>query len=82
MLPFLGKKSKSVAGVIIQQRKPDEKPEENQEDTHEMALEECAQALIDAVHSKNVKGVAQAMKDAFEILEMLPHNEIEHEGAE
>jgi len=82
MIPFLDKKKTSVAGLIIKNRTPDEKPEENQEDTHTMAIEECAKDLIDAVHNKDIKAVASAIKDAFEILEQMPHKEIDHSGDE
>lgn len=78
MLPFLKPKSASVAGLIIKNRSPDEKPEENQEDSSEMAIQECAQQLIDAVHSKNVQQVAEALKDAFELLDSMPHKEGPH----
>ncbi len=71
-------KSASVAGVIIKNRTPDEKPEENQDDTNDMAIRECAQQLIDAVHSKNVQAVSDALRDAFDILDQEPHTEGPH----
>lgn len=78
LLPFIKKKNEgSVAGLIIKSRTPDEKPEESQEDKS-TAIEACAQALINAIHSNNVKGTADALCDAFEILENLPHEEAEH----
>jgi len=77
MLPFLPKKQGMVSGLIIKNRKPD-KPEENQEDK-DASIHACAQDLIDAVHNKDVKGVAEAMRSAFEILDSQPHEEGPHE---
>lgn len=78
MLPFLkDKNSKGVAALIIKNRAPDEKPEESQDD-NSAAIDSCASALIDAVHAKDVKAVAAALQDAFEILESMPHEESEH----
>lgn len=82
MLPFLKPKANSV-GLIIKQRKPDDKPEqssnEDQPDSSNMALEAIAEDLIQAVHAKDPKRVTQALKDAFEMLEMMPHEEVSHE---
>jgi hypothetical protein len=75
LLPFLSKKRQN-AGVIVQERAPDEKPEENQEDNS--GIEACAKDLIDAVHAQNIKGAADAIKAAFEILDSQPHEEGEH----
>lgn len=85
MLPFLKNKNQSVAGLIIQGRKPDEKPEdqiEQEEDSSAIAIEACAEELIKAIHDKDVKAAAQAIKDAFTILESLPHQEEPHETEE
>jgi hypothetical protein len=83
VLPFLKRNQSSVAGLIIKNRTPDEKPadesektEENQE--HDEAIRACAQDLIRSVHAHDVKGVADAMRSAFEILETLPHEEVDH----
>ncbi len=77
MLPFLKPKDKSVAGLIIKTRTPDEKPEDAQEDPAS-EIHECSQALIHAVHAQDVKAVSQAIKDAFDILDSMPHEEGEH----
>lgn len=71
-------KDRSVAGLIIKNRTPDEKPEEMQEDSSDMAMKECASTLIEAVHSKNIPGVIQSLKDAFELMEQSPHVEGPH----
>jgi hypothetical protein len=83
VLPFLkskNDKAAGIAGVIVKHREPDEKPEQDQEDDPSMAIKACARALIDAVHSRDEQGVADAISDAFEILESMPHDEAEHES--
>jgi hypothetical protein len=77
LLPFLKPKDKSVAGLIIKQRTPDEKPESEQDDSS-ASIDACAEELIRAVHARDTKAVANAMKDAFTILESEPHKEGEH----
>ncbi len=61
-LPFL-KKQQKVAGVAapaVEHRAPDE-PEK----AADPGMEAAAQDLIDAVHARDVKGVAAALKAAF-----------------
>lgn len=81
MLPFL-KKSKEAsvsapAQTIVRESDHEEKLE------HE-PLDIIAEELIDAVHKKDVKMVADCLHAAFEILDALPHVEGEHisEGEE
>jgi hypothetical protein len=74
LLPFLKKKQPASAGVIVQTRAPDEKPEQDQDDSS-AAIESCASELIRAVHSRDAKAMAAALKDAFDILESEPHEE-------
>lgn len=74
MLPFL-KKAKLQTGVIVKERSPDEKPEENQEDS---GLEDCAKELISAIEMKDPKAVARVIKDMFQITDSEPHSEGEH----
>lgn len=62
---------------MVSVRKPDEKPEESQDVSTE-AIMACAQDLIDAVHAKDTKSAAEAIKSAFEILDAMPHVEGEH----
>jgi hypothetical protein len=78
VLPFLKRKEASSPGLIVKTRTPDEKPEENQEDDSSAAIHACAQDLILAVHSKDVKRTAEALTAAFEILDSMPHEEGEH----
>lgn len=75
MLPFLKNKIKPQVGVIVKQRAPDAAEDKNDP---EAALEACAIDLIDAVHARDIKKVAQVLKDAFELMESQPHVEAEH----
>ena len=82
MLPFLKNKyDKGSASIIMKTREPDEKTEESGEDQddHSAAIESCAAALISAIHAHDIKGAAEAIQDAFTILDSLPHEEGEHE---
>lgn len=53
-------------------------PELEPEDTESLAIESCAMELIMAVHLKDIKAVAEALKNAFNILESMPHEEADH----
>lgn len=67
-LPFL--KPKSVAGLIISQRKPDGgKEEQHQEGNEDASLDACSEDLIRAVTAKDAKSVSAAIKAAFQILD-------------
>lgn len=79
MLPFLKRKNEAgIAGIIVKNRQPDEKPDSEDKDDPSAGIHACAQALINAVHSKDAKGVSEALKDAFAILDSEPHEEGEH----
>jgi|WetSurSiteA1Bulk_404760.scaffolds.fasta_scaffold162563_2 hypothetical protein len=54
------------------------KPKENS-DGDDNGLESAAEELIEAIHSNDAAGVAEALKSAFEILDSGPHEEGEHE---
>lgn len=75
ILPFLDKKT-AQTGVIVKQRAPDEKPEESQGD--DSGIHACAEDLIHAIHNKDIKAAAEAIKAAFEILDAQPHEEGPH----
>lgn len=79
MLPFL--KPKTVAGLIVSTRKKDGSgiEEQHSEGDEGAPIEACAEDLIRAVHAKDAKGVAAAFRAAFEILEMEPHEEADHD---
>lgn len=76
MLPFLkSNKKQQDAGVIIKHRAPDQKPEA---DDSSAPLEACAQEIIDSIQAGDAKRLADAIKDAFQIMELEPHEEGEH----
>lgn len=82
MLPFLKKRdAPGVAGVIIKHREPDEKPD-SEEDDKDAAIHACSRDLIQAIQRNDVKGVSEAIRSAFEILDSMPHQEGPHEDAE
>ena len=74
MLPFLSKKPQ-VAGIMTVERKPDEGKEPEQDQS---GIEAAAGDLIAAIHSKDVRAVAAAIKAAFEIMDSEPHEEGPH----
>lgn len=82
MLPFLkNKNNQGIASIIVKNRIPDEKSEENQEDSqysHDEAIKVCAKDLIMAIHARDEMAVADALREVFEKLEKLPHKEVEH----
>lgn len=78
MLPFLKNKIKAQTGVMVENREPDQKPESEQQDNPDAALEACANDLINAIHSKDIKRVTQVLKDIKECSYEEPIQE-EHE---
>lgn len=78
MLPFL--KPKQGSGVIIQShRSPDQSSDESKEvEEINPGLIACAHDMIVALHSKDSKALAMAIKAAFEICDSEPHVEGEH----
>lgn len=85
MLPFLKLKQSPVAGLIIKKRAPDE-PSESEvpkdDEDHSAAIHSCAHDLLKAFEAKDIKGIAEALADAFSILDSKPHDEGEHTNAE
>lgn len=74
MLPFLAKKNQaSSSGLLVKTRTPDEQPAD--QDDPSAPIRACSKALIDAVHARDEQGVSDALADAFEILESMPHDE-------
>jgi hypothetical protein len=73
MLPFMKSKEASSSEPVEHMiREPDEGSEYD-------PLESAAEDLISAVHSKNVKSVASALRAAFELCDSEPHEEGPHE---
>lgn len=82
MLPFLKlKQQKQGASVLTKVRQPDSNDTQTQSDDQDPAesIHQCAKDLISAVHAGDSRKAAEAMYDAFCILEMQPHDEAEHE---
>lgn len=73
MLPFQKNKQGQVAGIIMKTREPDNKEESD----NSSAIEACAKDLIEAVHSRDIKRVAEALQSAFEILENSEKSSVE-----
>ena len=73
MLPFLKNKKDAgmSSGLIVKTREPD-KTEENQDDG---MLDMCCKDIISAIHSKDHKALASALKDAIQSLESEPPQE-------
>lgn len=68
MLPFLKKKETAISGLIVKTRDPDESSEQESEHDSSAAINSCAAELIRAIHSKDTKMAAMALKDIFDIL--------------
>lgn len=75
MLPFL--KPKAAGSILNTVRKSDgtEEPQDNDYN----GLSDCAAELIRAVHAKDETAVANALKDAIEILKSEPDTQDESE---
>lgn len=78
MLPFLKKNSGGIAGIIQQRRQPDEKPQIEENSEHSKEHLDCAKRLILAMKSDDAQGVADALYDAFSLMDSEPHEEGEH----
>lgn len=75
MLPFLRNRLEGAASSDIESkvREPDD-------EGHESLLLICEE-LIHAVHAKDVRGTAEALKAAFELCDSEPHEEGSHTNA-
>jgi len=82
MLQFM--KPKMQTGLMVSVRKPDSIEESHTDGNEDNGLDACAEDLIRALHSKDIKSVSAALKAAFDILESMPHEEGPHveEGQE
>jgi hypothetical protein len=73
-IPWLKRKD-DIAGsssTPVQMREPDDGEEYD-------SMHAAAQDLIEAIHSKDIKGVAEALRAAFELSDSEPHEEGPHE---
>lgn len=73
MLPFLP--SKKIATIMIARKKEGEPQEMGPEEDH--PLLSAAEDLIEAIHSKDVGMVAQALEAAIQIMDSEPQGEQE-----
>lgn len=73
MLPFqkLNQEASASGPVESIKREPDEGSEYD-------VLESAAEDLVKAVHSKDIKGVAIALRAAFDLCDSEPHKEGPH----
>lgn len=71
MLPFLNKLKHQSSGMTTILRKPDEGAPENPD----AGLEAAAADLANAVHAKDIKAIAAALRSAFELLTSEPEPE-------
>lgn len=80
-LPFMKHKDTGISGVAVKMRKPDEKPAE---DDSNAGMEAVASDILRAIEQKDVKHLALALQNAFQIFDMQPHEEFDHsdEGQE
>lgn len=82
MLPFLQKKK--MAGLVMQRQNGPSMAVGGEikmmEDDHESyALKMCMMEFLHAIERKEPVAMAKAFEEAFELLEMMPHVEAEHE---
>lgn len=84
MLPFLKSKRNDGTGISISVRSPDQaaKPELEAESTTITAVRAAAADLIKAIHNRDERAAAEALRAAFEILEAMPHSEGPHTNEE
>jgi hypothetical protein len=75
MLPFL----KNLKEVGSMSSTPDSMSRTPDEGSDYDSLESAAEDLMNAVHSKDIKGIAAALRAAFELVDSQPHVEGEHE---
>lgn len=73
MLPFLKLKHEASAAGLSE-------PIKREHDDDYDSLESAAEELINAVHSKDVKAVCNALRSAHELCDLEPHEEANHEG--
>lgn len=67
-LPFI--KPRPVGAMITNQlRKPDSIPGEDESDDSDAGLQSAASDLIEAIHSKDVKSVTEALKSFYELVD-------------
>lgn len=80
MLPIYKKnKIKVGPGLIVKTRTPDEKPVGDMDESDpKAAMRSAAQDLMSAISSGSADAVAEALMNAFQIADSMPHVEGDH----
>jgi hypothetical protein len=78
MLPFL--KDKKQIGSIATTPSTERRKSDGEEEYD--AMEAAAHDLMTAVHARDTKGIAEALRAAFELADSEPHVEGPHENEE
>lgn len=76
MLPFL--KPKKAGTVMVSEYSDGKMMSKGEKDEIDPGVMAAAEDLISAVHMKDAKSVAMALMDAFQMMEMMPHEEVDH----
>ena len=83
MLPFLAKKKNDagIAGTIIQNRKPDEHNEpqdDGDSDEQDYSKEDCAKDILHAIKTNDHALLASALEELIQNIDKEPHEEGPH----
>jgi hypothetical protein len=79
MRPFFMPKPSS-GNVQVLERTADSEPKYGDEDTSDLSeLEAAMRPLLSAFEAKDHKAMAQAFSDAFQIADLEPHQEYDHD---
>ncbi len=70
-------KESGIAGTLVKNRTPDEKPESDENDPS-AAHEACGRAMLNAIKADDAKAMAQALIDLFQIADSEEHVEGSH----
>lgn len=78
MRPFF--KPQGMSGNLLML---DRNPENDESDDHDLSeLEAAMHPLLKAIEAKDIKAMAQAFSDAFQITDISPHEEYPHDESE
>lgn len=82
MLGMLGDKKKVASVILSGIKKPEEKEHSSEIKEELTGLVSAMDKLLAAIESKSSKAMAEAFKEACEIVDAAPHEEGEHVGEE
>lgn len=77
IIPFLKPKQGMATGLIIKNRQPDEKSEENQDDSSS-SLEHGLKEMKSHLDAGDFKSAAECFRECFQHCENQPHEEADH----